>query len=107
MKYLKLIAAFLFIICLCCSQMLLAQSAARTITGKIISSSGEAISGASISVKGSNSSTISNDKGAFSVTVSDNKTVLVISHVSYKTKEVAVKNVSSLTIALENESNEL
>lgn len=108
MKYCtKLIAACIFIIALCYSQQLLAQAAGRTITGKITSPSGDILTGASISIKGTSTTTITNEKGEFTITVPDSKAVLVISHVGYKAKEIPVKNQSYLTIAMESESNEL
>src|SRR5450755_4107544 len=77
------------------------------ITGKITSQSGDAISGASIRVKGSTSGTSSNEMGEFTITAKDNKSILVISHIGYAEKEVAVKNKSVLNIILEENKNEL
>lgn len=77
------------------------------ITGKITSQSGDAIPGASVRVKGSTSGTSSNESGEFTITVKDNKSILIISHIGYAEKEVAVKNKSTLNIILEENKNEL
>src|SRR5450432_2649316 len=77
------------------------------ITGKITSQSGDAISGASVRVKGSTSGTSSNDTGEFTITVKNSKSILVITHVGYAEKEVAVKSKSVVNIVLEENKNEL
>ncbi len=108
MKYFKnLTAAAFLIVCICCSRQLLAQAGGKRISGKITSPSGEVLTGASVAIKGSSTATVSDDKGGFAITVPDTKAVLLISHVGYKVREVAVKNQSSLTIVLEEERNEL
>ncbi|HRI22195.1 MAG TPA: SusC/RagA family TonB-linked outer membrane protein, partial [Panacibacter sp.] len=103
-----LIAAFAILFSVSSSVSLFAQPAeGKKITGKITSASGEILTGASINLKGSSTVTVSNEKGEFSITVPDNKAVLLISHVGFKTKEIAVKNQSSLIVLLEEDKNEL
>lgn len=73
----------------------------------VTSASGEVLSGATVSVKGTTTAAISNDKGEFSITLASGRSILQISHVGYKPKEVAAKNGTSLNIILEEENNEL
>ncbi|MEP7319405.1 MAG: SusC/RagA family TonB-linked outer membrane protein, partial [Panacibacter sp.] len=89
------------------SSAVFAQTTVKKITGKITSQSGEGLSAASIQIKGITGGTVTNDNGGFTITVADNKAVLVISHVGYKTKEVPVKNQTSLVIILDEDKNEL
>ena len=109
-KHLSALLAVTFFITLsfCCQPSLFAQdNKSKIITGNITSQTGDAISGASVQLKGSSLGTSSNEKGEFTITVEDNKSILVISHVGYKEKEVAVKNQSRLNIILEEDKNEL
>src|SRR4051812_22396036 len=46
-------------------------------------SNGARLSGATINVKGGSQSTASDTKGAFSITVPDNKSILVVSYIGY------------------------
>ncbi|MGO8055699.1 carboxypeptidase-like regulatory domain-containing protein, partial [Rhizobium leguminosarum] len=56
----------------------------QTITGTIKdASNGKVLGGATISVKGGNQQTTSDNKGAFSIVVLDNNAVLVISYVGF------------------------
>ncbi len=96
-----------FVLIICCSTNLLAQEERRTITGKVTSAAGMAISGASIQLKGSSTGTTSNDKGAFSISIQGNGTTLLVSFVGYKSKEIAIRNQASVNVILEEENNEL
>ncbi|MEP6927466.1 MAG: TonB-dependent receptor, partial [Ginsengibacter sp.] len=58
-------------------------------------------------LKSSSSGTSTNEKGEFTITTGNGKSILVISHVGYTEKEVVVKNQSVLNIILEENKNEL
>lgn len=103
----KLIALTVFILAICCSTNLLAQAERRVVTGKVISPAGNGISGASIQLKGSTTGTSSNEKGEFSIAVPDNKAVLAITSVGFKATEIAVKNQATISVELEEITNEL
>ena len=99
---------FLFILFLSYQPRVFAQNTqSKIITGKITSSLGDPIAGASVQVKGSSVGTSANDKGEFSITVPVARPTLVISNVGYKAKEVSVKNQSNINIVLEEDKNEL
>jgi TonB-linked SusC/RagA family outer membrane protein len=87
-----------------------AQSQARAtipLTGKIMSSGGQPIVGASVLEKGTSNGTTTNDKGEFRLAVHDSSAVLVISSVNYVTSEVKVGNQSALTITLSESAGNL
>ena len=70
-------------------------------------SNGKPLSGATISVKGSITNTVSNADGAFTITVPDNNSVLVISYVGYASQEVTVGTNATLEISLQPTSSDL
>ncbi len=71
------------------------------ITGKVSGSTGSPIEGATIVEKGAKASVISKADGSFSITVSKENAVLVISHIGFLSKEVSVKGLTTLSIVLE------
>jgi TonB-dependent starch-binding outer membrane protein SusC len=76
------------------------------VTGKVVSSNGEALMGVSVFVKGSRSGTTTDVNGAFSITVPDNAT-LVFSYVGYETQEVAVAGKTTLGITLQQSTKKI
>ncbi|WP_211321433.1 STN domain-containing protein, partial [Pedobacter nutrimenti] len=63
---------------------------------------GEPLAGASVRVKGTNKAVVTDDKGEFTIKQLEENTVLVISYLGYKTKEILAKEVSgSSAIQLE------
>jgi TonB-linked SusC/RagA family outer membrane protein len=77
----------------------------RTITGSV-QDSASALSGATITVKGSKTSTASGADGKFSIAASSND-VLVFSSVGYDPTEIKVGTQSSLNVILKPSSTEL
>lgn len=75
---------------------------AQTITGKVkAGEDGSALTGVTILVKGTNTGTVSDADGNFSIQAVP-QSVLVFSYVGYQTVEVAVGNQSTLEITLES-----
>jgi TonB-linked SusC/RagA family outer membrane protein len=70
------------------------------ITGKITDDKGAPISEATISEKGTNNITMSKADGTFTLTVVNEKAVLVISHVGYNRQEVAVNGKQIILVRL-------
>ena len=70
-----------------------AAFAQAKINGTIKSASGEPLSGATITVKGTGKAVVADAKGAFSIEATTGS-VLVISSIGYKTKEVSVTGTS-------------
>ena len=78
-----------------------------TVTGTVIDAAdGSTLPGASVLIKGTTTGTITDYEGNFSFTVKTN-TVLVISYVSYRTKEITVQPNTAVTVELEPESEVL
>ena len=74
----------------------------RSINGIITNEKQETLAGVNIIVKGSTLGTVSDQNGAFKLTVGDNPVTLVISHTGYKTKEIVVAaGTSTINIQLE------
>jgi iron complex outermembrane recepter protein len=86
------------------SHLLLAQ---KTITGKITDkSSGAALSGASVKVKGSKKGVSTNTEGTFTLEVNPTD-ILIISNIGYMDQAVPVPETSTITILLEPVASEL
>ena len=73
--------------------------AQQTIRGTLRSSTGEALSGATVSVKGTNRSVVTDQNGEFNIQAATGST-LVISYVGYEGQEVAVSSADPLSISL-------
>lgn len=83
-----------------------ADAADFSVRGRITDENGS-VAGASVTEKGTGNVTTTNSNGEFAITVSGPNAVLVISHVSYDTKEVAVSGQAVLNITLAATSREL
>lgn len=95
------------LVLLFCFLQLLAFSQAKTVTGKVTSSNGEAIPGASIVIKGTTSGIITNLDGEYTITVPDENAVLVFSFLGYLSEEVLVNGQSVINITLIEDLMEL
>jgi TonB-linked SusC/RagA family outer membrane protein len=73
--------------------------AQQKISGIVTTPTGSPLSGATISIRGSNIATATNADGSFIITVKAND-VLLISYVGYNTKQIAVGNETNLKISL-------
>lgn len=80
--------------------------AAKRITGKITDKDKLGIPGVTIKIKGRNGGTFSAKDGSFSLSVEESD-VLIISSVGFKTKEIAVKGLSTINITLEDEEKSM
>ncbi|WP_324559161.1 SusC/RagA family TonB-linked outer membrane protein [Agriterribacter sp.] len=83
-----------------------ANAADFAVRGKISDENG-GVAGATVTEKGTNNVTTTNSNGEFAISVSNANAVLVISHVSYDTREVSVSGRSNLDITLDASSREL
>ncbi len=72
----------------------------RTVTGIVSDSSGNPLAGATVSVKGSKTVTLTNLKGEFSITLPANAEALVVSYVGMAAQETPIGNNASFTISL-------
>ena len=89
------------------AQSAFANLADRTVKGRVTdATTGSALSGATISVKGSSSSSITDAKGEFSVTVANDKSTVIVSFLGYTTQEVFVGTRSTINIQLQTALND-
>ena len=78
------------------------------IKGKITDEKGEPLTGATILVKGTKKSVVSNFEGNFAIEVPDSKSVLVVSYTGFITKEVVVgAGGTSMVIQLQEDNTDL
>ena len=82
----------------------LASMAQRTVSGKVITPDNKALPGATVVVKGSKTSAITNENGEF-IIAADDKDLLIISNVGYGIREV--KATESGAVTLEPEARDL
>ncbi|MBS1752194.1 MAG: TonB-dependent receptor [Bacteroidetes bacterium] len=85
---------------------LLAQG--KKISGKITNSAnGQPIAGSTINIKGTNTGTVSDAEGAFTITVPGEKSVLIISSVGFDPVEISAAGVNFLSIGLKEKQSAL
>lgn len=81
---------------------------ALNVKGKVVDEKNQPLAGATIRIKnGSDKAILTNEKGEFLITNADRGTVLVISFLGYKTKEVTINDENDLLISLEVNSAQL
>ena len=82
-----------------------ASAQTKTISGKVTDSKGEAVPSATVTVKGTRTSTSTGNDGSFRLTVPSNATTLVISSVGFASTEVAISgDVVNATLEVANEA---
>src|SRR5688572_5124052 len=99
----RLLYVFSILMCIFIS---ISASAQQTVKGILRTPTGDALAGATISIKGTTTSTTSNSNGEFSINAPVGS-VLVISYVGYVEQEVTVSDGSTLNIQLQPTSQEL
>ena len=80
---------------------------AYTIKGQVTSATGETLVGVSIKVKGTATGTSTDVNGKFSISVPDNKSILVFSYIGFKTEEIAVNGKETINVTLEADATSL
>lgn len=89
---------------LCMSIVVFAQT--KTVTGTVVDERGEAIIGASVSVKGTSTGTMTDLDGKFSISVKNND-VLTVSYVGYTEQKVSVAGKTDVKIVMKEDSQVL
>ncbi len=77
------------------------------IKGKVTNEQGEAIAGATVTVKGTSRAVSTNENGEFMLFSVDDKAILLISSVSFEGAEIKVNRQQYITIKLKTKSNSL
>src|SRR3982751_5375389 len=83
-----------------------AQSGFR-VSGKITQPSGEPLAGATVTEKGTSTSTLTKDDGNFTINVSNANASLVISFVGYAAREVKINGQQVLNVSLQAANDNL
>ena len=87
--------------------VLVVQAQDRTVSGRIVDGdTGEALIGASVTIKGTSTGTVTDIDGNYSLSVSDGD-VLVISYVGFVTQEIAVGSNTSVDVSLASDAEQL
>lgn len=73
----------------------------RAVSGKVVDETGQGIPGVTISVRGTNTTVISNSQGEFTITASPSD-VLELSSVGFEKLEVPVGTASALNLSMKN-----
>ena len=97
---------YLTLLLFCAAQILYAQNN-LTVSGKVISETGDPMPGVSIAVKGTTAGTATNIDGTYSLPVPNGNAILVLSYIGYTTQEVPVNNQTTLNIALSPDAKAL
>jgi TonB-linked SusC/RagA family outer membrane protein len=75
--------------------------AQQSIQGKILDEKGNPVPGATVQVKGSNKTVVTDQQGNFTLSVPSSSSILIVSFVGYEPKEIAVGTKSSINATLE------
>lgn len=85
-----------------------AMSQSKTVTGHVTSGAGEALTGVSVSLKGTRTVTATNASGDYSISVpARGNAVLVFSYVGSKSQEITVGNRTVVDVTLQNTASTL
>jgi TonB-linked SusC/RagA family outer membrane protein len=80
----------------------------RRVTGKVSAADdGLPLPGVNVLLKGTSTGTVSDANGNFSISVTGDGAVLVISYIGYQTQEVAVGNRTSVDVTLRTDARQL
>lgn len=85
----------------------LTASAQTPITGSVKDTKGEGLVGATVKIKGTQTGTITDVNGNFSIQGTDGKITLVFSYIGYVTKEEPVSNRKTINVILEEDSKSI
>jgi TonB-linked SusC/RagA family outer membrane protein len=77
------------------------------IRGKVTNPAGEAMIGATVKVKGTETATATNENGEFTIQIPSGNSVLVFTMIGYTAREITVNNNQYLTVVLVEELKQL
>jgi TonB-linked SusC/RagA family outer membrane protein len=87
----------LFLLC-CTASMVVAQNV--SVSGTVIDTNNDLLIGVNVQVKGTTTGTVTDIDGKFSLSVPDNKSVLVFSYIGYLPQEITVGTQRTMNITL-------
>jgi len=94
MRRLKLVGAFLLLLCM----QVVAQQ--RNVSGRVTGEGDQPLPNVSVTVKGTTNGTVTNEQGDFTIAVSGDRSVLVFSYVGYSNREETVGSRTIVNVSL-------
>ena len=94
-----------FLLTLLPFQMLLAQS--RTINGTVSDANKEGLIGVTVSLKGTTVGTVTDENGAYSITVGSGNDILVFSYVGFISQEITAGTQTQVNVTLDEDVQNL
>ena len=95
-------SAFLLWMVLLWSIPFTAFAQSKTITGKVTNQSNQPVPLATVQQKGSTNAVTADENGVFSISVTGNSPVLIVSSVNYTTREISLGNRTSINVQLQS-----
>ncbi|PJJ84303.1 SusC/RagA family TonB-linked outer membrane protein [Mucilaginibacter auburnensis] len=80
---------------------------AKTVTGKVVDSKGEALIGVSIAEQGTTKGVVTDADGNYSISVEGNNSILVFTYIGYETQSQTVGARTVINVTLQNKSSNL
>ncbi|MEO8109075.1 MAG: TonB-dependent receptor [Ginsengibacter sp.] len=77
-----------------------AQSTQSAVRGKVTDEAGQGISAVTVSVKGTTTSTVTSDDGAYEINVPPGSKSLLFSHTEYESQTIAINNQAVINLSL-------
>jgi Ca-activated chloride channel family protein len=103
MFHLKPIPMKKAILIICLTLLMVSGASARVITGTVTNESNNSLPGVTVLLKGTQTGTVTDINGAFSITVPESGATLVFSYIGYKTQEVKITSSNTLAVMMETE----
>ncbi|WP_162417553.1 SusC/RagA family TonB-linked outer membrane protein [Cyclobacterium roseum] len=76
------------------------------ITGKVMDENGEPLPGATVTIEGTSTGTVTDMNGNFSISLDEGE-VLVISYIGYQTKKITIENQTQVSVSMELDDTSL
>jgi TonB-linked SusC/RagA family outer membrane protein len=92
---------------ICCLFLAAVSFAQRTVTGRVTDPSNSGVSGATVSVKGTTTATVTGANGDFSIAVPNNNATLVITSVGFEAQEIPVGSQTTVPVSLRTTAGSL
>lgn len=77
------------------------------VSGKVTGTGGAPLSGVSVTIRGTNAGTITDDAGDYAITVPNENSVLIFSYVGYVMQEITVGNRTTINVSMVASANQL
>ncbi|MDT3401377.1 SusC/RagA family TonB-linked outer membrane protein [Mucilaginibacter terrae] len=94
MKKVLLLSFMLFFLCSAWAQT-------KTVNGKVTDEHGDPLPNSTVKVQGTSTTTVTSVDGVFKITIPGPQSVLVITYLGYKNKEIRIGNQTQITVSLE------